>query len=391
MTRGLRIGVDALPFQAKPAGVVRYLRNVLLRMLEISPSTHFVLYSSRQVAPQLPAGNWSQRAEMRSGLHAKTPIWLQRTLPEWLEDDHIDLFWGQNNAMPLSLRHRCARLLTVHDLTPLLLFGTMSFRHGIQSRVTIRAAARASHKVIAVSKATALLLQRKLGIPRERLEVVYEGVDESLFKFNRDEAIVLLRHRFDLRPPFLLSVNTIEPRKDYPTLIRALRASASLPPLVIAGGAGWRHSSIMAQIERAQQDGIVRYLGRVSDEDLSALYSATDLLVYSSLYEGFGLPVLEAMSCGCPVLCSWTSSLPEVGGDAVCYFRAHDAEDLAYKLVSLVSDPDRRRRMSERGLERARTMSFRVAARRTLSIMKQLVNEVHGAEPVSRGHPGVAC
>lgn len=381
----LRVGVDAIAFQAKPAGVARYLRNILAHLISLFPSMRFILYSSQPIEPPLPRGNWTLRSETRSGLPGKTQFWLQRTLPRWLQEDDVDLFWGQNNGMPLWLRHRCARLLTIHDLTSVMFLRTMNLRHGVQSRLTIRAAARASDRVIAVSQATGSLVRRKLGVPRERIEVVYEGIDESLVRTPRVQAAELLEARFNLPPPFLLAVSTVEPRKDYPTLIRALRSAAPrLPTLAIAGGVGWRCGAIMADIERAQQEGLVRYLGRVSDEELSALYSAADLTVYSSVYEGFGLPVLEAMSCGCPVLCSWTSSLPEVGGDAACYFRPRDTRDLAAKLTGLVADPERRSRMAERGLERAREIDFREAALQTMEIMYRTVNDVRGCRSECR-------
>lgn len=380
------IGVDAIPFVAKPAGVARYLRNMLVHLMRLSPSTRFVLYSSQPVEPSFPGGNWTLRSETRPGLHSRTQFWLQRTLPRWLEEDDVDLFWGQNNIMPFVLRHRCARLLTIHDLTPLLFRRTMNFRYGVHSRLTIRAAARASDRIVAVSNATAVLVQQQLGIQSDKLEVVYEGVDDNLRRLPGRDARELLRARFGLRGPFMLAVSTVEPRKDYPTLLRALRLAGPLPPLVIAGGVGWRCSDIMAQIDRAQQDGIVRYVGRVSDEELSALYSAADLSIYSSLYEGFGLPVLEAMSCGCPVLCSWTSSLPEVGGDAACYFRPHDVADLAFKLARLMADRKRRTGMARRGLERSRGMDFRQAASRTMSILQRTVKDVLGSR--SHGRAG---
>ncbi len=385
-TSSLVIGVDAIPFVAKPAGVARYLRNVLVHLMSLSPSTRFILYSSQPTEPPLPEGNWTLRTETRHGLPSRTQFWLQRTLPRWLEEDRVNLFWGQNNAMPFVLRHRCARLLTIHDLTSLLFRRTMNFRYGIHSRLTIRAAAMSSDRVVAVSNATAVLVQHRLGIRSDKLEVVYEGVDDNLARLPGQQARELLQARFGLRGPFMLAVSTVEPRKDYPTLLRALRIAGPLPPLVIAGGIGWRCSDIMAQIDRAQRDGLVRYVGRVSDEELSALYSAADLSIYSSLYEGFGLPVLEAMSCGCPVLCSWTSSIPEVGGDAACYFLPRNVEDLASKLTSLIADPVLRDRMARRGLERSRGMDFRQAASRTMSILQRTVEDVLGSR--SRGRAG---
>jgi alpha-1,3-rhamnosyl/mannosyltransferase len=187
----------------------------------------------------------------------------------------------------------------------------------------------------------------------------------------------MVTERFSLTGNFMLAVGTLEPRKDYLTLLKALRASRSLPPLAIVGAVGWNCSGILKAVREAEADGLVRYLGRVSDEELSALYSAAQVAVYPSFYEGFGLPVLEAMACGCPVLCSWSSSLPEVGGRAAAYFRPRDARDLAHRLNALLPDKGRLAEMREEGLAQAARFSFDRAA-------EQMVGVLHG-------HPAMSC
>ncbi len=127
----------------------------------------------------------------------------------------------------------------------------------------------------------------------------------------------------------------------------------------------------MKEIEGEVAQGRVRYLGRVADDDLPALYSAAKLMVYPSLYEGFGLPVLEAMACGCPVLCSWSSSLPEVGGNAARYFRTHDAHDLALKLRELLADDAQLERMVAEGRRQVAKFSFRKAAEQVLDLINE--------------------
>jgi glycosyltransferase involved in cell wall biosynthesis len=142
--------------------------------------------------------------------------------------------------------------------------------------------------------------------------------------------------------------------------------------LAIVGGEGWKCRTILEQIGAKEALGGVRYLGRVEDEELSLLYSAAELMVYPSAYEGFGLPVLEAMTCGCPVLCSWSSSLPEVAGPAAHYFRPHDHDDLARQLGLLLADREELDKMSQLGLRQASLFSFRSAAREFLSILSRL-------------------
>ena len=186
---------------------------------------------------------------------------------------------------------------------------------------------------------------------------------------------------FGLARDYVLFVSTIEPRKDHLTLLRAIARVPHAPLLVLAGGVGWRCNSILREIRVAEDAGRVKYVGRVDDDWLPALYSAATISVYPSVDEGFGLPVLEAMSCGCPVLCSDSSSLPEVGGDAACYFRTGDSEDLARRLTELLGDGDRLDAMSAAGLNQANRFSFRSAAEEILGIIRR------GVAPSRRG-PG---
>jgi len=251
--------------------------------------------------------------------------------------------------------------------------------------------ARAADAVIAVSQATAALAIHHLGIDRDNLHVVYEAANGTFRPMPRDEARAAASVEFGLPPRYILCVCTIEPRKDHLTLLRALADVPQAPLLVLAGGMGWRCEHIMAQIRAHEQTGRVRYLGRVEDKSLSVLYSGAVLSVYPSLYEGFGLPVLEAMSCGCPVLCSDSSSLPEVGGPAAHYFRTGNSASLSAELRGLLDSQPSLDAMSKAGLARAGLFSFRRAAEQVLGIIQDGVarldagsRAIHGQVPGHR-------
>ncbi len=371
MTAGLRIGVDAEPFAAEPAGIARYLTNMLRSLMQISPEDRYVLYARWDFDPHLPPGNWTVRVQRGGHFPGGSQWWLRRVLPQWVQRDGLDAYWGQGINMPLQRATRCFRVMTVHDLTSFLWPSTMTRRSWLKSRVYYGSAVRASDCVVAVSRATARLVQRLLRVERERIRVVYEGCDSHLQPRSRSEAQRVVRQHFGLSVPFLLSVSTVEPRKGYPTLLNALAKLPDAPPLAVVGGKGWRCAEIMERIRSDESKGKVRYLGRVADAELAALYSAATLLVYPSFYEGFGLPILEAMTCGCPVLCSWSSSLPEVGGHAARYFRTHDEADLAAKLKLLLEREHELRKMSRDGLIQAAGFSFRDAARKLLAIFRE--------------------
>jgi glycosyltransferase involved in cell wall biosynthesis len=361
------IGVEALPFCGMAAGVSRYMRELLDRIMVLCPEDEFVFYSPMPAEVPLTHGRWRVRIPDTRGFPGH---WLRDVLPRMVADDRVDIFWGQNTSLPLRLARPCRRVLTVHDLTGIVCPRTMRLSHRLTWSVNFRAAVRAADAVVAVSMATERLIRRLTSVPQAMITVVYEGNPSILVPLPSGVARSLVKERFSLTGDFMLAVGTIEPRKDYQTLLDALRSIRSAPPLVIVGAVGWNCRGILKAIREAEADGMVRYLGRASDEELAALYSAAQVTIYPSFYEGFGLPVLEAMACGCPVLCSWSSSLPEVGGRAASYFRPRDAADLARRLDALLRDEGRLVDMREKGIAQAACFSFDRAAEQMVRVLR---------------------
>jgi len=232
-----------------------------------------------------------------------------------------------------------------------------------------QAAVRAADAVVADSRATAQLVHRLVGTPAAQLVVIYVGCSRGLQPVMRGDAPQQAAERLGLPEEFMLTVGTIEPRKDHATLLQAVRREGNLPLLVIAGAVGWNSHGILRLVRRAESEGLARYVGRVSDRELASLYSAARLTLCTSIYEGFGLPVLESMTLGCPVLCSWSSSLPEVGGSAVRYFRPRDPDDLSRQLRKVLGDQRLLSEMRARGLEQSSRFSFRRAAEHMLDVL----------------------
>ncbi len=367
----MRIGVDAFTFAGLEAGVSRYLTEILTILMRVSPQDEFILYSSVPIeVPSLPR---SCEVRVPRGWRKVVPgFWSMDTLPRLVSADRIGVFWGQNSTLPLRLQRPCRRILTVHDLTTRVFPDTMDLKQRVSSGVRLRALVRAADAIVADSHATARLLNRLLSLPMAKIAVVHLGCPGAIGPLPPGVALRTVRERFALPDDFMLTVGTLEPRKDHATLVKALTVKGGLPLLAIAGGVGWKSRSTVSMIEAAEAKGLVRYLGHVTDSELAALYGAARLLVYPSLYEGFGLPVLEAMVCGCPVLCSWSSSLPEVGGRAVRYFRPRDAYDLAGRLAELVSDESCAAEMRARGFSQAAKFSYDKAARALLELFHDI-------------------
>lgn len=285
----------------------------------------------------------------------------------------LDLFHGPAHRLPDQGPSRV--VYTLHDLT----FISHPRLHTLANRVdTLLATSRAvcsGARFIAVSEHTRRQAEVLLGLPPERVDVVPWAADPELGPGDPGAAFAEVRSRHGVDRPYLLSVGSLEPRKN---LCRLVDAFAALPAavrdrhlLVVVGGEGWRNRTIVERLERAIAAGWVVRPGRVSRADLAMLYRGAVALAYPSLAEGFGLPVLEAMACGCPVVTSGTSSLPEVAGDAALLVDPHDVTSLTSALERVLTDAGLRADLGRRGLERSRGYSWERTAEATLAVYRR--------------------
>jgi glycosyltransferase involved in cell wall biosynthesis len=293
--------------------------------------------------------------------------WHRLGLPlpvEWLSGP-ADLYHASDFVLPPVRNARS--LLTVHDLS--FLTAPDCADAGLRaylSRVVPRSVARASH-VLADSESTRRDLIHLLGVPPDRVTVVYPGV-EARFQPEQDAAtLARVRQRYAIGDgPFVLGVGTLEPRKNWPALIRAwtrLRQAGGLPHrLVIAGGKGWLVEGIFAAAQASPYRNDLLFTGFVDDADLPALYAAADVFAFPSRYEGFGIPVVEALACGTPVVCANNSSLPEAAGNAALLVAADDDTALAAALQRVIKDQALRRRLRAAGLAQAARFTWQSAA-----------------------------
>ena len=229
-----------------------------------------------------------------------------------------------------------------------------------------------SDMIITGSKFSKQEILDRLDFKEEQIKVIYHGINHDLFKMYND-----LKVDFELPKKFIFSVGSIEPRKN---LIGLLRAYNLLPndikneyKLVLAGFKGWENSEIMSIIDENRENII--YLGFISDEELAKVYNLASCFVFASFYEGFGLPVLEAMACGTPVVCSNSSSLPEVGGDAVMYCNPNDIEDIKEKIELVLKDEIIQQEMIVKGLERVKEFSWKKSAKEHIKVFQEVLQK----------------
>lgn len=377
----MNIAIDYTAALAQGGGIGRYTREAVAALARLESSHRYTLVYTKDTKGERPAfpSNFDWKEIPLSGRQAAV-VWQRLRLPLPVErwTGPLDLYHSPDFTLPPLKRAR--GIVTVHDLSFLAVpeYHDASLRRYLATAVP-RAVARAAH-VLADSESTRQELMERLHVPAGRISVVYPGVDPRFRPFDRHqpgEAALLQRARaaYALDNPFVLSVGTLEPRKNFEGLIKAYALLQSRKQitheLIIAGGGGWQHTreALLALVDDLHLGGNILFPGFVADDLLPALYNLADLVVYPSHYEGFGLPVLEALACGAPVLTTRTTSLPEVGGSAAVYVDdSRDVEALAGAIERLLGDAELRARLRQAGPAQAAAFTWERTARQLLDV-----------------------
>lgn len=368
----MRIGLDAYHASRAAGGIARYIRGLVPALAAAAPESRFTLFANRLRADGAPWDPSLPNVDVRE-------LRWPRRLTQWCWDalgrptidgliGPLDLFHGMHFVLPAARRAKL--VLTVHDLTYLRhpeYFSDRALNERGYRRELPRALARAD-AVVAVSEHTKRDLVELLRVPAARVRVVLEGVEPHFFVEPDDPATVAILARLGLARPYLVClVGTPEPRKNLMRTVAAARLAAPKLPLVLIGPA----APIRALL--GGDESGVRLTGTLSEQDLPHVLHGADCALYPSLYEGFGLPALEAMAAGVPLVTSDRSALPEVVGDAAVLVNPEVLDAIVEGLRTLLADPDRRARLVERGLARARELSWPGAARQVLALYQELI------------------
>jgi len=335
------------------------------------PENALVVYATADAID--PCGRYTLRAAPSyTSDRALRIAWEHTGLPRAIASDDIDLFHGAAFALPARLPVPGA--VTIHDLAFLHWPEQVPKRRAFYLSRTVRAAARKAVRVMAVSESTRRDVVELLQVDPDRVDVTPLGVDPR-FRRPSGEEIVAFRQRHELKRPFVLTVGTREPRKNLPALVRAFAAIAPDLPheLVHIGGAGWLTDELDRAIRETALGDRIRFADFVPHEELPFWYAAADCFVLPSLYEGFGLPLLEAMACGTPCLASNRSSLPEVGGEAAMYCEP-DSESIAAALATLLHDAQLRHTLHEAGPLRAAAFTWQRTAALTAASYRKAID-----------------
>ncbi len=364
----MRIGIDARLVYYSQAGIGQYILHLIGGLARIDHENEYVLLQSRKDESMILEQPNFRRVSLWTPSHHR----LERySLNVELIRLGLDVLHSPDFIPPH--RPHCKSVITIHDLA-FLLYPHFLTKESARYYGHIDQAVRWTDHIIAVSQSTKRDVIQHLGVPEDKITVVYEAANPIFQPMDREEARKQVRLRYGVDGPYILFVSTIEPRKNVPTLIRAVWQLIDCYKedvhLILAGGKGWLYEDAFAMVDSLRLDDRVHFVGRVSSDDLLYLYNAAELLAHPAFYEGFGLPPLEAMACGLPVVVSNVASLPEVVGDAGLLFDPHEVDELTVAMWRVLSDESLRREMREKGLAQAARFSWERAARETLDIYR---------------------
>lgn len=352
----MRIGFDITPLSAPLSGIGTYTTN-LLDQLSHDPSNDVLLLSHRRMG--WPVGSPPNKT-----------LWMQTLLPWELARRQPDVCHFTNSVAPLWAP--CPTVITIHDMTLWLFPECHPRRRLLAMKPIIPLAARRAARIIAVSESTKRDIVRILGVPAEKVDVIYEAAAPSYRVVSQGPELDSIRLTHRLPDRFILHVGTVEPRKNLIRLIEAFgrlwKAGMRSHQLVLVGQMGWKNEDLLSALEQLEIRDAVRFLDYVPTESLIGIYNLADVLVLPSLYEGFGLAMLEAMACGTPVLTSNRGSLSEIAGDAAEFIEPTEIDSIADGLKQLLAKGDRREELRKRGLLRAAHFNWETTADQTLRV-----------------------
>ena len=373
----MRIAIDARTVNAHKSGVGEHVYNLIKALGKTNEENEYFLFVNYKNVRDFQPGRFKQICTSISlDNHPMGDIWENLLLPRRLINEKINVFHSPAFILPLR-RLNCSTVVTIHDLIVFLFPKTFPRRFTIYMKFMISKAVKKADKIITVSHSTRKDIVNLLKVPEGKIEVVY-GAPNQVYRPVADKKMLeTAKEKYGIYKKYILCVGTLEPRKNISRIIEAYynlkRANASFDyNLVFSGGKGWLYSSIFQILRKFRLEDDVVFTGYVPANDLCLLYNAAELFVYASLYEGFGLPPLEAMACGTPVISSNVSSLPEVIGDVGILVNPYSMEELAEAILKLLSDDDLRTTLREKGLRRAKLFSWEEAARKTLSVYREI-------------------
>ena len=374
----MRIGIDGIPLATPKTGIGHYTSELAHTLAAIAPEDEFEI-----IAPvPLDISTSSMPANLRVVLGRSGALrrrWWTIGLPLHVVENRLPLFHGTNYMVPIW--QRCLTIVTIHDLS--LLLHSNTHREDLVRRAKRRlpTMTRIASHILTDSEAVKKEICEHLAVSPTKITAVPLAARRAFVPVPRDKTVET-RRRLGVEDDFILFVGTVEPRKNLITLVRAfdelIRTTELRPQLVVAGQKGWLTDDLYAHVEQSEIKNRILFTGYVSDEDLASLYSSCTVSVYPSLYEGFGLPPLEAMACGAPVITSRIPVIMETASGAARLIEPTNLQELTAALVELLTDPNAREHYASVGQQRAAEFTWERTAEQTLEVYRRVCAEAAG-------------
>ena len=384
----MRIAIDYTAAIRQGAGVGNYVRSLVDAMLALDTTNEYTLLTSGRPTRERPfpiAQNVRGRSVFIPDRYLNI-LWYRWRLPLYANffTGQIDIYHGPDFVLP-PLNRKLRKVVTVHDLAflehPEFAVPELT---AYLTKVVPEAVASAD-AIAAVSQVTGQTLIEHFKTPLEKITIIPNGIRQYFRRITDPILLGATQHKYGLKHPLVLGVGTLEPRKNHLGLIKAFYKTQSSggkgkqqrpAMLALAGGPGWMYEETRQQVADLKLEKKVRFLGRVGELELITLYSLADVFAYPSFFEGFGVPPLEAMACGAPVITSNTSSLPEVVGDAALLVDPRNTGELAHAITRLVENEELREELREKGYRQVKQYTWPNSAHKMLSVYEKLYNEV---------------
>jgi glycosyltransferase involved in cell wall biosynthesis len=362
------------------SGIGHYVHQLASRLPALAPEFEFLLLTDRPLDADKVPSQCRQvvlgRAFAEGSAQAKaySPFWMNCLVSRFLAREGVNLFHGTNYALPALGRVRY--VVTIHDIAFVRVPETFSLFHRSYLRSLVSLGVRRANHIVVGSEAARGDLVRLGGVDVGRLSVIHHGFDDTYSPCEDNSYLTRVREQFKLPPRYLLHVGVIETKKNTETVLKAcapLIQERVVDEVVLAGRDGRGADSVRRLARQLGFEDRARFLGYVPQDAMRGVYTLARVLVFPSWFEGFGLPVLEAMACGTPVVASDSSSIPEVAGDAALLFPPHSPDALQAALRAVLSDSALRSRLIQRGLSRVRQFSWAESARRHVDVYRRVL------------------
>jgi glycosyltransferase involved in cell wall biosynthesis len=378
----MRIGINALYLIPRAyGGTETYVRNLLNELGKVDDTNEYLIFLSRegQGTFDLPKENWREiRCPVSAGSKVLRIIWEQLFLPWQAKYYRLDLLHGLGYVVPLL--SPCPVVVTIYDIGHKRLANLFSSTALWAWQILVPKSARKSKAILTISESAKFDIAVEYRVNPERIFVTRPAASKIFNPVTDKMTLTRIREKYDLGKRYVLSVGYVKPHKNYELLIQAFRQIVQKHgmdcQLIIVGHCPYNDygNQLLALIKELDLEAKVSFTGYVPNEDLPALYSGASLFVFPSLYEGFGIPVVEAMACGVPVVLSDAPALPEVGGDAALYFDPYDVEELTSIMHSILTNTSLHATLVEKSLKRSLLFSWEKTAYQTLQVYEKHIN-----------------